>query len=269
MSIRPLRATHRTLVRLLVTMAFCVAGFAGGAAEAASRSASVAAQASESPCVSLVKSIDGPFRTSDNLRLSDNIIPVGVNILLNGRRENLFYFPVTLTVTNCGAADLTGVVLADRFAEEVQPFEVSDSASVEFEWELFNVGNVFTREYLTWTIGTLLPGESRTLTIKVGTEFNNSFRLEPSTFNRTLLYNGIMASGKGLTPADLLNSAVVTSAEGASAAVGRMSVAFGPKVTCAGSQGAWNKLFVKRLPRVYHDDCTQMTTALPITLTSP
>lgn len=214
-------------------------------------------------CLDFTKTIDGPFRTSDNLKLGDTIIPVGVMFLLNGGRENLFYFQVDLKVENCGSTDLTGVTVSDNFGKEVQPFETTDPANVDLTWEIFNAGNVFTREYIVWTVGTIPAGDYRTLSIKVGTEFNGNMKLEPAQAGKTLLYNGRDGNGQWL------KSASVTTDQGLSASVERMSISFGAQVGCAGTNGQWDQLRMTKNNRVVpHDKCAAVTTTLPIVLTA-
>lgn len=221
-------------------------------------------------CLNLIKTIDGPYRTADvdlgefdATKLGDKIIPVGVKFLLNGGQENLFFLQVDIRVENCGSTDLTSVTVSDSFDKQVQPFETNDSANIDLTWEIFDASNPFTREYIVWTPGTIPAGESRTLKIKVGTEFNRNQKLEPAQANQTFYYNGRSGNGQWV------NSASVTTDQGLSAAVGRMQVSFGAQVSCAGTDGYWNQLLdvTQQGPRP-HNKCAPITTSLPIELTA-
>ena len=78
------------------------------------------------PCLQLTKSINGPYRTSDNLFLTDKIIPVAYDKDL----PHIFYFLVSITVSNCGEGALTGVEVIDTFSNEALPFETDDPGNV-------------------------------------------------------------------------------------------------------------------------------------------
>jgi uncharacterized repeat protein (TIGR01451 family) len=214
----------------------------------------------------LIKTIDGPYRTSDDLFLADKIIPVAVQRDIdppgptNDNPENLFYFLVTITVENCGGTDLTGVVVTDSFSNEAQPFATS-GPGIAVITPPPDPNNGMVKETLTWTIGLLPAGQSVTLNVKVGTEFNPSGRLEPTSGNQTIFYNG-QDSQTG--------SASVTTLEGLTASVGAMAISIGPEISCVGSQGQWNLLLSQPGPNIRpHDKCAVVTTTLPITLTDP
>jgi len=137
----------------------------------------------QNPCLKMTKSIDGPYRTSDDLFLEDKIIPVAYQ-----KEKKAFYFLVEITVENCGGIDLTGVVVTDTFSNEALPFETSDPANVTIVPP--PDPQEFEKETLTWSGGTLLVGADRTLEIKVGTAQNPSGRLEPTSTPQTIYYNG-------------------------------------------------------------------------------
>lgn len=200
------------------------------------------------PCLKLTKTINGPYRTSDNLFLNDRIIPVAVRDTLVPEGK-LFYFLVGITVENCNNTTLTGVVVTDTFSNEAYPFETSDPANVTIVPPPSPGG--FERETLTWTAGSIPAFQSKTLLIKVGTEFNPSGRLEPTSAPQSIFYNGRNNDTGG--------ASVVTN-EGLSAAVGAALLTNGAEISCAGSDGQWDPL--------PYDRCTTITTPLPITLTA-
>ncbi|MCI0552848.1 MAG: hypothetical protein L0287_18005, partial [Anaerolineae bacterium] len=146
-------------------------------------------------CMNLSKELNGPYRSSDNLFLSDGIIPVAVQRdidppgSVNDNPENLFYFRVVITVENCGTTDLTNVVVEDSFSNEAQPFSTSDPSNVTIT-PAPDPSNGMVKESLTWDVGTIPAGQSRSLTIFVGSEFNPAGRLEPTSFGQTIFYNG-------------------------------------------------------------------------------
>jgi hypothetical protein len=217
----------------------------------------------EPPCIGLTKTIDGPYRTADDLFLTDRIIPIAVQRDIDPpgtpNTENLFYFLVEITVENCGGADLTGVVVTDGFSNEAQPFETDDPSSVVIVPPP-DPNNGMVHESLTWTVGTIPVGESRTLLVKVGTEFNPSGRLEPTSAPQTIYYNG---------QDEQTGSASVTVDGGLSASVGAMAISNGPEITCVGSMGEWDQLDAQSGPHIHpHDKCAGITTPLPITLSA-
>ncbi len=217
--------------------------------------------APEPPCIELVKTLSGPFRTADDLSLGDGIIPVALPIGDNPNPyggENHFYFLVEITVENCGDTELTGVEVEDTFSNEAQPFWTDDEDNVIITAYRGNnpatpndPSNGMVHETLTWSVGTLSADESRTLQVKVGTEANPSGRLEPTSFEQSIYYNG---------RDNQTGSASVTTNEGPSASVAAMQISIGPQITCEGSDGEWDEL------NMQEDKCAAVTTALPITL---
>ena len=212
------------------------------------------------PCLNLTKSIDGPYRTSDNLFLDDGVLPVAVlrDIGSGGtpNTENIFYFLVEITVENCGGTELTGVELLDTFSNEAQPFGTTASQGSVTISPPPDPTNGMVHESLTWSIGTLPAGDSVTLDIKVGTEFNPSGRLEPTSFGQAIYYNG---------QSDDTGSASVTTNEGPSASVDAMEISVGSQITCENTDGEWDQLDWQAGRRISpHDKCAAVTTALPI-----
>ncbi len=227
-------------------------------------------------CIELVKTIDGPYRTSDDLPLEDKIIPVAVMRDIDppgtANTENLFYFLVEITVENCGDTELTGVEVEDTFSNQAQPFWTDDEANVTVTAKKGNnpatpndPNNGMVQETLTWSVGTLQASESRTLQIKVGTEFNPSGRLEPTSTGGagSIYYNG---------RDNQTRSASVTTNEGPSASVDAMFIEVGSdEISCQDTDGEWYQLdFQTGNPPNHrirqHDKCVAVTTALPITL---
>lgn len=215
------------------------------------------------PCLKLTKTLNGPYRTSDDLFLSDKIIPFALQHEIdpagptNDNPENAFYFLVVLTVKNCGTTAFTNVVLTDGFSNQAQPFATSDPGNVVISPPP-DPNNGTVKETLTWTIGTLNPGAMVMLEVKVGTEFNSSGNLEPTSAPDTLNYNG-----------DGGDSAVVTNTQGVGLSVGTFALSNGNQITCVGSQGQWDQLLDQNGPNVVpHDKCTTITTALPLMLMS-
>jgi hypothetical protein len=214
------------------------------------------------PCLALSKTLDGPFRTSDDLFLSDGIIPVAVQGDNNGDEENLFYFKVTIEIENCGGTELTNVVVEDTFSNEAQPFETDDPGNVV----ILPVPDPFdgmVKESLTWTAGSIAVGDTATLNILVGTEFNPAGLLEPTSFGQSVFFNG-QDDGTG--------SASATADGGLSASVDAMELTFGSEVSCVGSEGEWDSLVFTAGPNTSnHDKCAEVVTGLPIlfTATSP
>lgn len=210
-------------------------------------------------CLKLTKTLDGPFRTSDDLFLSDGIIPVAVQGENNGDEENLFYFLVTIEVENCGDTELTNVVVEDTFSNEAQPFETDDPGNVT----ILPVSDPFdgmVKESLTWNAGSVAVGDTVSLNILVGTEFNSAGLLEPTSFGQSVFYNG-QDDGTG--------SASVTADGGLSAEVGAMELAIGNEVSCVGSEGEWDSLVFVSGPNVSnHDKCAEVVTGLPILFTA-
>jgi len=92
------------------------------------------------------------------------------------------------------------------------------------------------------------------LEVKVGTEFNPSGRLEPTSAPQGIFYNG---------RDDDTGSASVTADGGLSASVGAMEIHNGAEVGCGGSEGEWDELY--RACFEHHDTCAQITTSLPMT----
>ncbi|MDY6876102.1 MAG: hypothetical protein SWK90_07885, partial [Chloroflexota bacterium] len=212
-------------------------------------------------CIELTKTIDGPYRTADDLFLTDGIIPIAVQRDINplgpesDNEENLFYFLVEITVENCGGTELTGVVVGDTFSNEAQPFETDDPGNVTITPPP-DPNNGMMHESLTWSVGVISAGDSRTLHIKVGTEFNPSGRLEPTSAPQSIFYNG---------RDDSTGSASVTTNEGLSASVGAMEISNGPEISCVGSAGQWYLLDSQSGPHIRpHDRCAEITTSLPI-----
>jgi hypothetical protein len=216
----------------------------------------------EPACLSLTKSINGPYRTSDDLFLSDGIIPIAVRRnpvwYLPSNPENLFYFRVEITVDNCGGADLTNVVMEDEFSNEAQPFDpVADTGNVSITPSP-DPGNGMVFEDLTWEIGTIPAGQSRTLVLKVGTEFNNGGNLEPTSAPQRIYYNG-RNSERG---------ASVTADGGLSAEVDGMRIRNGHLLGSCESEGDWDTIPFSwhwRHGISYHENCAAITTALPMT----
>ena len=219
------------------------------------------------PCIELTKSINGPYRTSNDLFLTDGIIPVAVLRDIdppgpeNDNEENLFYFLVEITVTNCGGTELTRVVVEDSFSNEAQPFETDDPGNVTITPPP-DPNDGMVHESLTWSVGTIPANESRTLEIKVGTEFNPSGRLEPTSAppEDPIFYNG---------RDDSTGSASVTADGGLSASVGAMAIDHGDEISCEGSDGEWYNLDWQTGGGTIrpHDKCAAVTTSLPIMLT--
>ena len=213
------------------------------------------------PCIELTKSIDGPYRTVDDLFLTDGIIPVAAQSDNNPNAyggENHFYFLVEITVENCGGTELTGVVVEDSFSNEAQPFETDDPGNVTITPPPDPYDGM-VHESLTWSVGAIPVGGSRTLHIKVGTESNRHRLLEPTSAPQTIFYNGRN---------DDTGSASVTADGGLGASVGAMAISNGPEISCAGSVGEWYNLIFTAGPNVRpHDKCAQVTTPLPIMLT--
>ena len=213
------------------------------------------------PCIELTKLIDGPYRTADDLFLTDGIIPVAAQSDNNPNAyggENYFYFYVEITVENCGGTELTGVVVEDSFSNEAQPFETDDPGNVTIT-PPSDPYNGMVHESLTWSVGAIPVGGSRTLHIKVGTESNSNRLLEPTSAPQTIFYNGRN---------DDTGSASVTADGGLGASVGAMAISNGPEINCVASVGEWYNLIFTAGPHVRpHDKCTQVTTSLPIMLT--
>ncbi len=211
--------------------------------------------------MNLEKTIDGPFKTDGDIFLADGIIPVAVQRDIdppgtpNG--ENLFYFQVTITVENCGTTDLTNVIVSDSFSNEAQPFETDDPGNATISPPPDPI-NGMVKETLTWNVGTIIGGNSETLIVKVGSEFNPSGRLEPTSFGQTIFYNG-QDDGTG--------SAVVTADGGLEASVNAMAISIGADLgTCVGSIGGWDALDAQSGPNIKpHEKCAMVTTSLPIT----
>ena len=213
------------------------------------------------PCISLTKTIGGPYRTSDDEFLDDGIIPIAVkrrphsSLPLNP--ENIFYFLVEITVGNCGGTDLTNVVLEDEFSNQAQPFETDDPGNVTITPPPSIPG--MDQELLTWSVGTIPAGQSRTLYVKVGTEFNNGGNLEPTSAPSAadeVFYNG-RNDERGAT---------VTADGGLSASVDGMQISHGAEQTCADSEGDWDEIPFSRT--AFHDKCAQITTTLPFTFSA-
>lgn len=177
----------------------------------------------------------------------------------NGDEENLFYFLVTIEVENCGGTELTNVIVEDTFSNEAQPFETDDPGNVV----ILPVSDPFdgmVKESLTWDAGSVAVGDTATLNILVGTEFNSAGLLEPTSFGQSVFYNG-QDDGTG--------SASVTADGGLSAEVGAMELAIGNEVTCVGSEGEWDSLIFVSGPNVdNHDKCAEVVTGLPILFTA-
>lgn len=211
------------------------------------------------PCLTLSKTLDGPFRTSDDLFLSDSIIPVAVQGDNNGNEENLFYFLVTIEVENCGGTELTNVVVEDTFSNEAQPFETDDPSNVVI-MPVPDPLDGMVKESLTWTVGSIAIGDTATLNILVGTEFNPAGLLEPTSFGQSVFFNG-QDDGTG--------SASVSADGGLEASVGAMEISFGDQVSCVGSEGEWDSLVFTSGPNTSnHDKCAEVVTGLPILFTA-
>jgi uncharacterized repeat protein (TIGR01451 family) len=212
------------------------------------------------PCIDLTKTIDGPYRTADDLFLTDKIIPVAVEIENNPNDyggENYFYFLVEIEVENCGGTELSGVEVVDNFSNEAQPFETDDPDNVIITPPP-DPTNGMVHETLTWTVGTIPSGESRTLQVKVGTESNPNQLLEPTSAPQTIFYNG----------RDEENGATVTADGGLSASVGAIAIEIGEEILCEGSDGEWDDLVRTAGSNTFlHDKCGEVVTELPIELT--
>jgi hypothetical protein len=221
---------------------------------------------SEELCMELTKTIDGPYRTSDDLFLSDGIIPVAVERDVpdgTDNTENLFYFLVEITVENCSAnaesgPDLTNVVVEDTFSNEAQPFDPDPGIGTATISPDPDPNNGMVHESLTWDVGTIPAGESYTLEVKVGTEFNPSGRLEPTSAPQTIFYNG---------RDDQTGSASATADGDLSASVDAMAISNGEEIgDCEGTVGEWDQLDRQAGPNVFpHEKCAIVTTTLPIT----
>ncbi len=195
------------------------------------------------PCLQLTKSINGPYRTSDNKFLTDKIIPVAYT----DHGEGVFYFLVTITVSNCGEGALTGVEVIDTFSNQAYPFETNDPANVTIVPA--HIPKVWAQETLTCSVGTLQAGTDRTLEIKVGTEYNNAGQLPPLGYGQTIFYNGKSSGHKPTATAD----------GGLSVSVNSVKLKNQGQITCVGSDGDW----INDAP-----ECTTMITTLPITQTN-
>lgn len=211
------------------------------------------------PCLGLSKTLDGPFRTSDDLFLGDGIIPVAVQGDNNGDEENLYYFLVTIEVENCGGTELTNVVVEDTFSNEAQPFETDDPGNVVI-LPVPDPFNGMEKETLTWTVGSIAIGDTATLNLLVGSEFNPAGLLEPTSGDQTIFFNG-QDDGTG--------SASVTADGGLSASVGAMAITFAGEISCVGSEGEWDSLVFTAGPNTSpHDKCAAVDTGLPILFTA-
>lgn len=200
-------------------------------------------------CIKLTKTLDGPYRTSDDLFLADGIVPVAA-----GTSTSPYYFRVWITVENCGTTPLSSITVTDTFSNEAEPLSASGPGIIAIGPPV-DPGSGFDQETLIWTPGPLPAGNSATLTIKVGGEASSAGKIAPTAGDRQdVFFNG---------QDDNTGSARAT----ALGALGPLSVSVGAialdfrRIRCAGSDGEW-----EHLPG--HDDnrCAEVVTRLPITL---
>jgi hypothetical protein len=103
-------------------------------------------------------------------------------------------------------------------------------------------------------------GQTRTLKIKVGTESSSDGLLEPTDAPQSIFFNG---------QDDDTVSARLTADGGLSASVGAMQISTGGLMGCNPSMGQWHNLVFKAGSNTDpHDECVQITTLLPISLTA-
>jgi len=219
------------------------------------------------PTIQLTKTIEVPFCAANDRFLDDKIIPVAApnNLDPNSSSDpncncvdpnhNLFYFLVTITVESCGCTDLTGVEVIDTFSNEAFPYYTSDPNNVIIISTLAAEieDSTFHKETLIWSVGNLPAIDpNRTLQIKVGTQFNPSGKVEPTSAPQSIFYNGRNFE---------TGSASVTADGGLSASVDAVLITNGNQISCVNTDGCWDKI-----PEIQSDKYSQIITPLPITL---
>jgi len=205
--------------------------------------------------VKLTKTLGVPFRNNEpvgeiDVLLTDKIIPIAVMeevIPDYVPAGELFYFPLRITVENCGATTLTDIIVRDIFAVQVIPFDPEPSQGTVVITPQQN-----SQKYdLLWNIGTLSPPNIFTLDLKVGTEFNPGGNLAPTDENESIFYNG----DEGQPSARVLM--VIGESEVLLVSVPSMEIDIEPDPDdCMGSDGGWNDLPWNK--------CSKITTSLPV-----
>jgi len=123
----------------------------------------------EKACVRIMKILNGSFTnatTGEDLAEPTQYIAVAANFPTK--------FQLIIIVENCGTVDITDMV-TDVIEQQVEPINYTASkGTVDWYQNITHPKGGFVKNFLNWTIGTLVPGEQATLEIWIQTLPNPS-----------------------------------------------------------------------------------------------
>jgi len=127
-------------------------------------------------CIRIMKTLDGVF--TDPATGAELIQPNRTHIAVAASFPTKLL--LTITVKNCGTINITDAVY-DVIENNVKPvYWIPSKGTVTWENDTSG-GSGFEHNFLTWTIGVLIPNENATLEIWIETLPNNSGKYEPTS----------------------------------------------------------------------------------------
>jgi hypothetical protein len=137
-------------------------------------------------CVRIMKMLNGSFTdpyTGNDISTPTNLIHVGTQSSPGWPTK----FQLVITVKNCGTVDITDAVY-DVIENTVEPINWTASKGT-VSWVNKTTAGDFVQNFLTWTIGTLVPDEQVTLEIWIQTLPNPTGKYEPTSENQYIEIN--------------------------------------------------------------------------------
>lgn len=129
----------------------------------------------EKACVRIMKVLNGSFTnpaTGEDLTEPTQYIAVAANLPTK--------FQLIIMVKNCGTVDITDMV-TDVIEQQVEPINYTASKGTVDWYQNITTGGEFVKNFLNWTIGTLVPDEQAILEIWIQTLRNPSEKYEPTS----------------------------------------------------------------------------------------
>lgn len=159
-------------------------------------------------CVKVWKFLDGAY--TDPYTGEDLVEPTNLIAIAN---ENFpTKFKLMIYVKNCGSTELTNVVVTDCIKLNVAPINSTPSkGTVSWEDEAPpGKPGEFVFNYLTWNIGSLVPGEVASLEIWIRTLMNPKGKYEPTSGDEGDSQDIEINEGATVTALSLMNTLSAT-----------------------------------------------------------